>query len=286
VLRLLRLLRTLRMVKHFSNMWKLVTDFVSSFSAMFSTVSLIIVTLYMASCFAVEMISKDTLLRSVPETRSIIDTYFSSLDVVMLSFLQFVTMDSIAAIYFPLIRRRGYLSIFFIVLIVVVSVTLMNLVTAHLVEAAIANTMKDTEMEEEAIRRLRPAINKAFELMDENNDKTLTRAEVATCTSMLPPVILKSVPDNRLLELFDILDLDDSGTVSQDEFVEGIEQLALHKITFAHLQVLRFLTQIRGRMEQHRREVLDVQGQLMCLQDRSRNILRPNQSSPMTSEWV
>jgi len=268
-------------------MWKLVTDFVSSFSAMFSTVSLIIITLYMSACFAVEMISKDTLLRSVPETRDIIDKYFCSVDVVMLSFMQFVTMDSIAGIYFPLIRRRGYLVFFFIFLIVVVSVTLMNLVTAHLVEAAIANTMKDTEMEEEFIRRLRPAINRAFEMMDENNDQTLTRPEVATCTCMLPPVILKAVPDNRLLELFDILDLDDSGTVSQDEFVEGIEQLVLNKITFPHLQVLRLLTQIRGRMEQHRLDLLEVQGQLKYFQDESRNPVRPSPSSAtMPSEWV
>merc|ERR1712137_284737 len=88
VFRLLRLLRALRMITYFEGLWNMVRDLLRSASAMMSTIALITITLYIAACFAVELIAKDKLLRSLTDTKPILDEYFTSLDVVMITFLQ------------------------------------------------------------------------------------------------------------------------------------------------------------------------------------------------------
>jgi len=149
VFRLLRLLRALRLIYYFEVLWKMVRDLLSSVPAVLSAIALITLTLYIAACFGVELIAKDTFLRSLPETADIIDEYFSSIDTVMVTFVQFVTVDSVSSIYWPLVKNRRYLFFYFGLVIVVVSIVLMNLVTANLVETAIARSKRDEEMEKQ-----------------------------------------------------------------------------------------------------------------------------------------
>jgi len=270
VFRLLRLLRVLRLIKYFDVLWKMVFGLWSSVPAMLCTIALITITLYIAACFAIEMIAKDRILRSQAETKDIIDTYFSSIDIVMMSFLQFVTVDSISSIYWPLVKHRKMLFFYFALIIVVVSIALMNLVTAHLVEASIMHTKRDKELEKQKLQRLRPDIVKAFAIMDADHDKVLSREEVALCHSKLPPEVLNLVPQEKFLELFDLLDLDDSGQVTEDEFVEGLEQLVVSNVSFKSLQRLRFLTHIRNRQDKCLSELLCIQSRLKS-QDRETN---------------
>merc|ERR1712110_616070 len=105
-----------------------------------------------ASCLSVELISKDTLLRSHPDTQAIIASNFNSLESVLLTYVQFVTVDFVASIYVPLVRKRWYLFLFFGTVIVVVSVAIMNLVTAILVDKSIAQGQEDKEMKRQKIR--------------------------------------------------------------------------------------------------------------------------------------
>jgi len=82
-------------------------------------------------------------LREIQETREIIDAHFNSLDSIMLFLVQFVTVDGLADVYEPLVRYRGGLCIFFGFLIFVISIALMNLVIAKLVEVALSNAEND-----------------------------------------------------------------------------------------------------------------------------------------------
>jgi len=226
---------------------------------MLSTTVVLTLVLFIASCFAVEVISKDALLRSLPETKEIIDRHFYSVDISMLSFLQFVTMDSISAMYFPLIQQRGYLFVFFFALILVVSISLVNIITANLLEVAISNSTKDKEMQEESMRQLRPEIVAVFEEMDENGDKLLTREEVLKCKDSLPSVLAKRWPDGRLVELFDMLDIDSSGSIDMDEFIDGVLQLAGDGTSFTTLRLLKGVTQIKIGQQRQMNELLSLQ---------------------------
>ena len=59
-----------------------------------------------------------------------------------------MTLDSISAVYFPLIEAKPFLVVFFLPILVVVSIGLMNLVTAALVENAMANATQQAEEEQ------------------------------------------------------------------------------------------------------------------------------------------
>merc|ERR1719152_3320 len=87
-----------------------------------------------------------------------------------------------------------------------------------------------------------------------------------------PPAILKIIPRDRLPELFDILDVDDSGTVSMEEFEEGFKQLATSQASFKSLHQLRLLSQIRLRQDEANIE-------LKCLHERIKHFDRKRSST-------
>merc|ERR1719329_2065950 len=94
------------------------------------------------------------------------DYSFQSLPGVMLTLSQFVTLDSVAGIYTPLIEDKWWMIFYFLPLILIVPVALMNLVTAVLVEAAMAMATDDEEMAKQYrrahLRQLAPEIRDAF----------------------------------------------------------------------------------------------------------------------------
>lgn len=78
-----------------------------------------------------QVISKDaTLAEQSQETEFIVTEYFDSLGKTVMTLMQFVTLDSLATIYFPLIVARPVLLCYFLPILVFVSIGLMNLVTA------------------------------------------------------------------------------------------------------------------------------------------------------------
>jgi len=265
VLRLLRLLRALRMVKYFKTLWRLVNGLVHTTSTMISTFVLLLLTIYISACMAIEIISKDSVLRSAEETRVILDYSFSSLGTVMITFVQFVTMDSIASIYLPLVKRRRWLCVFFGLLIVIISVALMNLVTAVLVETAIENSKKDQDFAAQRIRRLRPQLKKAFRLMDVDGSRTVSREEVVASHSHFPSAVLKSVPRGSLPDLFDMLDSDGTGEIGEETFVEGVMEFILSDLSFTAMQELKLLAQMRSWQQ-------STTTQLSCIHERLKQL--------------
>merc|ERR1712137_688409 len=150
-------------------------------------------------------------------------------------------------------------------LIVIISVALMNLVTAVLVEAAISHTKRDREMEKQKVRKLRPEFEAMFRKLDPENRNALTREEMLNTSIVWPSAILKIIPRERLPELFDVLDIDDSGSVSMEEFVEGLQQLAVSQVSFKSVQQLSLLSQIKSRQEATDMELKRLHGRLKHL---------------------
>ncbi|CAE7774492.1 Catsper1 [Symbiodinium sp. CCMP2592] len=250
-LRLLRLLRALRMVSHFKIMWRLVHGLLTSAETILAVTLLLLVCLFVAACVAVEVIAKDEDLRKYDQlTMFVIDEYFSSLLVAVMTLMQFVTMDSLATIYFPLIEARPYLVLFFLPLLIFISIGLMNLVTAALVE----NAMKHhAEQEEEhklqlkaKVREAMPTLVRIFQTLDKDNSGNVTQEELRHVpVDVLPPKVLQAVCADSWEELFEYLDVDGTGTLSQAEFVEGLLNLCLLDMPIATVQTLKLLQVIR-----------------------------------------
>jgi len=205
--------------------------------------------LYIASCLAVEIIAKDTWLRGHPDTREIIASNFNSLDNVFLTYVQFVTVDDLASIYVPLVRQRWYLFFYFGMLIVLVPVAILNLVTATLVDKSIAQSQEDAEVERQRMRRLLPHIKEAFKTADADGDHILSRAEVENCIDCLPRVLKEIVKKRGLDELFDILDADGQGEVTEEEFTEAVFHLTQKNVDLEVLQDKRLMRGLKQKSE-------------------------------------
>lgn len=58
-LRLLRLIRVFRMTRHFKIIWRLVYGFLTAWETILAAAAMLLTTLYLFSCIAVEFIAKD-----------------------------------------------------------------------------------------------------------------------------------------------------------------------------------------------------------------------------------
>lgn len=98
----------------------------------------------------------------------------------MLTLTQFVTLDSVSDIYGPLVLEQPWLLLYFFAILLIIPISLMNLVTAVLVDAAMALSKSDNEDQLEYRRRmlkqLRPEISNAFREIDVDGSGVLTPA--------------------------------------------------------------------------------------------------------------
>ena len=129
-LRLLRLIRTLRMLRYFRTVWRLVFGLLTSINTIASTLCLIVLVLYIFACLGIELITNDSELKKEADVALIVESHFRSLPVTMLTLAQFVTLDSIAAVYAPLVMSRPWLVMYFGAIVLILSIALMNLATA------------------------------------------------------------------------------------------------------------------------------------------------------------
>lgn len=251
-LRLLRLVRALRMVNHFKIMWRLVYGLLTCGETILSTMALILVSLFVFACVAIELIARDDDLRQGDNVivAHIVENHFSSLGRTIMTLMQFVTLDSISAVYYPLITAKPFLVVFFLPILVVVSIGLMNLVTAALVENAMANAAQQAEEEKATLKaqlqHALPSLLELFQKLDEDGSGMLTEEELAKVhQDILPPRILQSAFAEDMSDLFHYLDVDGTGTLSQSEFIEGLLNLCLLDLPLSTVQSLKLLRLIR-----------------------------------------
>eukprot|EP00930_Biecheleria_cincta_P042693 TRINITY_DN29382_c0_g1_i1.p1 TRINITY_DN29382_c0_g1~~TRINITY_DN29382_c0_g1_i1.p1 ORF type:complete len:591 (-),score=105.69 TRINITY_DN29382_c0_g1_i1:159-1931(-) len=263
--RLLRLVRAVRLTKTFRTAWRLVHGLVTSGNTMVSTLGILAISLFIFSCLGVEIITKDPELAMHEDTALIIAENFNSLFTTFLTFLQFMSMDSCASIYAPLVKRRWYLLIYFVALILLVSVTLMNLVTAVLVEGAFENAQQDKEMnkhlKKEKIKVAIPKLERLFAEMDTDNDGMLTLEEVDHVpVDVIPQEFFENSTVSCMQEVFKILDVDGhgEGTVSKEEFIGGLLQIILTDVPVETVHMLQMLKALEHSLQDMRQDVQDI----------------------------
>eukprot|EP00913_Durusdinium_trenchii_P018735 g17605.t1 len=286
-LRLLRLARALRMVGHFKVIWRLVYGVLTAGHTILSaspdqhTILIhpkrrpdtpsedltvrdlgvgrawrMILWLFICGCCAIEFIRNDAHLLHHPLTRPIVMENFGSLPRSILTLLQFATADSIAQVYFPLIMERPGLVLFFMPILLIFSIALMNLVTAVLVEHALEHAAHEAESERLKTKQkikepcgdaALPALLDIFQKLDTDESGCITREEIENVSlDMLPPKLLETVSVDSMSDLFDLLDVDGGGQLTQSEFVEGLLNLVLLDVPIWTLQSLKLLRLIRN----------------------------------------
>lgn len=264
-LRLLRVIRALRMIKQMRGVWRLVSGLLTSCNTMMSTLALLSLVLYIFAVLGIEMIAKDDTLQADVVTSRIIQENFSSLFVIMMTLSQFVTMDSIASIYIPLIKKKPELSSYFIALVIIVSIAL-NLVTAVLVEGALDHARQekeeDVKLSNSKFREMIPQLQSLFESLDTDKSGELQRTEIEAAErekrAEIPADILDKASVASMTELFEKLDVDKSGSLKSAEFIEGCMNIFLLEIPVRDLMMMKMIRLVRSGVAHIEDEIRDL----------------------------
>lgn len=265
-LRLLRVIRALRMIKQMRAVWRLVSGLLTSCNTMMSTLALLSLVLYIFAVLGIEMIAKDDSLQADVVTNRIIQENFSSLWVIMMTLSQFVTMDSIASIYIPLIKKKPELSTYFVALVIIVSIALMNLVTAVLVEGALDHARQekeeDVKLSNSKFREMIPQLQSLFESLDTDNSGELQKTEIEAAErekrAEIPADILDKASVASMTELFEKLDVDKSGSLKSAEFIEGCMNIFLLEVPVRDLMMMKMIRLVRSGVAHIEDEIRDL----------------------------
>jgi Ca2+-binding EF-hand superfamily protein len=115
---------------------------------------------------------------------------------------------------------------------------------------AIDDAKVDAELEQADKRRrlkqLQPQIKRIFEVFDKDSDGELDITELCAALRRHQPVgvpadVKEIIRSEKLVDLFEFLDIDNSGTVNEDEFVQGVGHLAMSTVPVETTQTLNLL---------------------------------------------
>jgi len=243
VIRILRLVRMLRLMVQFKGLWLLVTSLLDALGTIRYVFALLVLFLYMYACASMELITKKYVDSPMADEdfSFLVTRYFSSISVTMLTFVQFVTLDSAAPLYSYMIQQDEVLSLLFLSFLLVVSVAVMSLVTAVMVECSMQRSGEHQKLEralkESRLKKLRPILLQAFNEIDKDKSSTLSLSEVISASPEMAELMGDWADFNDPGELFDILDTDASGELSIDEFIEGMLFMGMSDAPLELLQI-------------------------------------------------
>uniref|UniRef100_A0A7S0B1Q9 EF-hand domain-containing protein n=1 Tax=Pyrodinium bahamense TaxID=73915 RepID=A0A7S0B1Q9_9DINO len=242
-LRLMRFLRAVRMVGRWKTLWKMVSGVMGSAETLASTFITLVFAVYIFTCFSLEIVSISPRLKSDPPANEVVNAYFTNFQATAMTAIQFLTMDDAQDIYRPLVKASPGFAVFFAVVFVLFPILLMNLVTATLVEHAISNSSIDESMKREEIKRkvreLVPRVKNAFRELDDGSGQVHMEDLATANFANMPGLdgVSQILTPQVLVDLWYFFDADDSGFISEEEFVNGVLQLALSETSFEITEV-------------------------------------------------
>jgi hypothetical protein len=262
-LRLLRLLRFLRLIDYFQETWKLARGLMSSLRTVLGACVMVAVTVYVFGCLGMELVNHNTFLQEDVDSAEVIHQNFSSLGITMLTLFQFALGDGTVDVYWPIVLRAWYMLFYFLAVWLVLTVVLMNLITAVIVDNAIVQGGHDREMRHRTLRRqvhkFRPFILRMFREFDSDGDGALSSEEFkegmprvieamrSNKFGDVPPELQDVIRLDQLENMFDWIDADKSGTVDETEFVDSISYLAVKDMPTETIQMMHLL-RTQGRL--------------------------------------
>lgn len=247
LLRMVRVVRAVRLLVHCRPLFILVQGLIHSLDTLVWTFVIMASMIYVFALLGMELISEGQ--SDDPEFNSVAKLHFSSLSDTMLTLLQVITLDSIGAIYTPLIRGAPWLVLYFVMFILLGSVSLMNLVTAILVQTAQQTANHDAlvrKMSRQAhAREAAPLLKNLFFALDSDGDGEITYEEIKGAPAWVHDKIEALADRIDIEEIFEMLDQDSNGSVSIHEFVDGILRAGEDGVPLEVIRILSVCLELR-----------------------------------------
>jgi hypothetical protein len=249
MLRLLRLIRAVRLIHMVPELGALSKGLIASVRTVASACALLLLALYTLACLGFEAITTSEALLSNHVSRAIVEQRFSSLPRTILTLMSFTNGDSLAGMYEPLVDTWPPIGLFFGAAWIVVTVSLMNLVTAVIVNTAIEQHKQDEHVQRKRLRKrvqaLIPLVEELFDRLDANDDGVIEVGELQ-CSEWdeqveVPAKLRSAISIEKLRDLFVLLDADGSTTLEKGEFVLGVMHLMFDNVPIETTQILQIL---------------------------------------------
>jgi len=234
--RLARLARALRLLVKFRQLWMLVRGLLASAKMVVYTLILLFIILYMFAAVGMEVITLDEsyqgphMIESAAY-RNIVSQYFADLPMTLLTLIQFISADDTSQIYRPMVEARVELVFYFMGLILIVGVVIMNIVIAVLVNGALEQADQDKSvLKLERDRRKRQTLvvlREMFDRLDETGCGQISRDKLLSASQDDKALLHDFMELKDPLEVFNSLDIDDSGCVDIQEFIDGLYDTAV-----------------------------------------------------------
>jgi len=224
ILRCARVARIQRLMANCKTLWLLVQGLLNSMSTLLWTFVIIAILIYMFAIMALEIIPPDA---DAGDTyKEVRENYFSDLPNACLTLLQGLTLDSVGSIYRPLILEKPFLFFYFMTFIFVVSIALMNLVTAIMVESSLNQAAEDKDAklldERYAKKKLIEQLHVTFMELDSDESGALSLTELVQAHSEVKHLLNQVMNMHDIEQIFQSLDFDGSGKIEIAEFVQGL----------------------------------------------------------------
>lgn len=252
ILRLARVARALRLFIQFRTLWMLVSGLSSSLSAIFNVFIVLLLVLFVFACLGVELITNNDQLNHT--SQALVQKHFHSLPMIMMTLVQFVILDDIGEIYTPMIKDDLWLVFFFFPFLLVVSIILMNVVTAVVIEVFLEQGKRDQETRRlwnnQRIQQLMPELKTMFHALDTDDSGSVTLDELTSAQKDVQRDLEALMNVDSLLDLFEALDVDGSMEVSIEEFLDGMLRLICSNHSIDMTRVLKLLRLVRQDLEE------------------------------------
>eukprot|EP00933_Yihiella_yeosuensis_P081106 TRINITY_DN94648_c0_g1_i1.p1 TRINITY_DN94648_c0_g1~~TRINITY_DN94648_c0_g1_i1.p1 ORF type:complete len:357 (-),score=61.72 TRINITY_DN94648_c0_g1_i1:130-1119(-) len=213
-------------MSQFQTLWALVQGLLYCVPILAWTFLLVMILIYLFAVMGMEFIQVDPDLPQDHPYNVAVQENFSDLGDAIMILLQCFSLDSIAGVYRPLVKHRVILFFYFMSVILLLSIALMNLVTAIMVDSSMdqANADKDTIKALESARKARQMeqLKEMFIELDEDGSGELTLDEIDSAPPEAVEQLMEIAGTDDIKALFDLLDYDGGGTVGTDEFCEGV----------------------------------------------------------------
>jgi len=281
LLRFLRLMRLLRLLRVFRMFSKLQT-FVSALCTMFGTFIWIFSVLFLfILCFAIMLThllghaealgDRDHLQMHHAEALETTINYFKDVPTSLFTLFQLTTTDNWDVIAMPLVEINPWWRLFFVFFISFASWTMISVLTAvastNMIEAT--SDRKEVELmeQEQKHKQFLSFLHESFLEADEDGNGLLDKEEFSAL--MQKEFVHKQMKDlgihlthEELFKAWDMLDIDESGELTIEEFVTGLsylqEGLSTKHIVNVDYSLKRVTVRCEDRMAKIHNTVKDI----------------------------
>jgi Ca2+-binding EF-hand superfamily protein len=255
ILRIIRLVRMIRSIPFFREMWIMMRGLIECGRTLFWTYVMILAVLFLFGVVAVDVIAKDEAFVHDDAVQDL----FGTLDRAMFTLTQIMTLDSWTFIARPMMAKVWWVVAYYVALILLICMVLLNLITAVIVENAFQIVHEDEEtIAAEKAKQMEEDIKDFSRLFADltKGSGSLTYPEfkeaAQTNTEVIDKLTVLEIEFNELEELWELLD-DGDGVVTVDEFCEGLRKVRGEVKAKELMECIRQMRKMHNRTSKQRR---------------------------------